>query len=470
VRIVGAGGGAGRVRARWAAARVVLALAVVLGASLVGAPTAAAGPPPPDQPLPGYTITLPELAPLPAEGGQTRVVTGVHRHAGFALEVPPNWNGQLVMWAHGFRGNGPELTVDPPSYGLREKWVAQGYAWAASSYDRNGYDIASGVRSTRELVARFAQEVGKPSRVFLAGVSMGGHITARAIEQDPWLYAGAMPMCGVLGDHVLFDYFLDFNLTAQALSGQAGNYPPGPDYADVVLPRVYAGLGLTPGDPTITTPEAQQLVAATVLDSGGPRPGAEVSVAYWKDFLLDLAVPDDAPTPVTGVAADPGVVATNVGTDYAPDAPVDLDAVVQRVPAADPQTRESKRLTPVAQVFGRPRVPVLSLHGLGDLFVPFSMEQVYAAEVAAAGRSDELVQRAIRVTGHCEFSPAEAGTAWDDLVAWVDGGPQPAGDVVTDPGVVADPAYGCRFSDRAAYDAAGPPSQEDTRRLYEPCP
>jgi pimeloyl-ACP methyl ester carboxylesterase len=451
--------------------RAALALAVALATSLVGAGPATAGTPtPPDQPLPGYTITLPELAPLPVAGGETTVTTGVDRNAGFAIEVPPDWNGQLVMWAHGFRGNGAELTVDPPSYGLRERWVEQGYAWAASSYDRNGYDIASGVRSTRQLVARFTAEVGKPSRVFLAGVSMGGHITARAIEQDPWLYAGAMPMCGVLGDRELFDYFLDFTVSAQALSGQTGAYPPGPDYAEAVLPQVYAGLGLAPGDPAVTTPEAQQLRAATVLDSGGARPGAEASFSYWKDFLLDLGVPDDAPTPVTGVAADPGAVATNVGTDYDPDAPVDLDAVVQRVPAADPQARESRRLTPVAQVFGRPEVPVLSLHGLGDLFVPFSMEQVYAAEVEAAGRSDELVQRAIRATGHCEFSPVEAGTAWDDLVAWVDGGAEPAGDDVTDPAAVADPAFGCAFSDRAAYDAAGPPSQDDTRRLYEPCP
>jgi hypothetical protein len=98
------------------------------------------------------------------------------------------------------------------------------------------------------------------------------------------------------------------------------------------------------------------------------------------------------------------------------------------------------------------------------------MEQVYAEEVARAGLADHLVQRAIRVTGHCEFAPAEVATAWDDLVAWVDGGPRPAGDDVTDPAAVADPAFGCRFSDRAAYDAAGPPSEDDTRRLYDPCP
>ena len=53
-------------------------------------------------------------------------------------------------------------------------------------------------------------------------------------------------------------------------------------------------------------------------------------------------------------------------------------------------------LGPIALVEGDPRVPVLSLHDLGDLFVPFSMEQYYAADVAANGQSDLLVQRAIR--------------------------------------------------------------------------
>jgi len=40
---------------------------------------------------------------------------GVHKGAGYRIEVPAAWNGDLVVWAHGFRGTGLELTVD---YGL----------------------------------------------------------------------------------------------------------------------------------------------------------------------------------------------------------------------------------------------------------------------------------------------------------------------------------------------------------------
>ena len=95
---------------------------------------------------------------------------------------------------------------------------------------------------------------------------MGGHVIARALEEYPRVYAGALPLCGVLGDNALFDYFLDHQLAAQALSGVPR--PPagvGSDYASAVLPRVYAGLGLVPGDTAVTTPAPQQLRAATVL-------------------------------------------------------------------------------------------------------------------------------------------------------------------------------------------------------------
>ena len=45
---------------------------------------------------------------------------------------------------------------------------------------------------------------------------------------------------------------------------------------------------------------------------------------------------------------------------------------------------------------GRLPIPVLSIHTIGDLFVPLSMEQIYARRADAAGRADRLVIRAIR--------------------------------------------------------------------------
>jgi hypothetical protein len=71
---------------------------------------------------------------------------------------------------------------------------------------------------------------------------MGGHVTAIVAEQWPQSYDGAMPICGVLGDYELFDFFLDFNLAAQTLSGQGQTFPFGPDYLTATVPATKAGL------------------------------------------------------------------------------------------------------------------------------------------------------------------------------------------------------------------------------------
>ncbi|HEU5158724.1 MAG TPA: hypothetical protein VFU43_17130 [Streptosporangiaceae bacterium] len=438
-----------------------LAVGAALALGVVGAgPANSVERVPGDRPLPGYTINNPPLPPALVGGVPARVLQGVHRHAAYDIEVPPRWNGELVMWAHGFRGNSTVLTVDPPGFGLRQRLLDQGYAWAASSYYANAYDVRAGVLSTSDLALLFRRLVRPPRRTMIAGVSMGGHIIGRSIEQFPGLYAGALPMCGVLGDTALFDFFLDYNLVAQAVTGIRA-FPPPADYLTNAVPRMQQAMGLDtlrPGGPDTANELGRQFRAIVINRSGGPRPGAEQAVAVWKDFLFGLG------TQATGstLAENPGVLATNVGRRYAPNAPVDVNGMVQRVPPADPKARFTTRLTQVPRILGRPSVPVLSLHDLGDLFVPFSMEQVYRADVNRHGRGRLVVQRAIRAAQHCEFSPVEAGRAWDDLAAWVHRGVRPAGDDVTRPGA---PAFGCRFSDPAAF-AAG----VGTRRLFPACP
>ncbi|WP_410812500.1 hypothetical protein [Micromonospora sp. 067-2] len=414
------------------------------------------------QPLPGYTIENPPLAPLVVAGRPTTVRQGVHRHAGYIIEVPARWNGDLVLWAHGYRGQGTVLSPEQPGFGLRQRLLEQGYAWASSSYDRNGFDIRSGVLGTRDLADHFGRSVRRAHHTYLAGVSMGGYIIGRSLEQYPGFYDGALPMCGVLGDQTLLDFYLDYNLVAQTLAGVPA-YPTPADYLSNAVPRIQVALGLaglTPTGPDTTTDRGKQLRAITVNRSGGPRPGADAAFAVWKDFLFSISVTSGGVTP----AQRPGQLSTNLLTRYSPNSPVNVNATVPRIAPENVLQRLLPTLTEVPRIAGRPTAPVLSLHGLGDLFVPFSMEQAYATDVARHGRGKLVVQRAIRTTQHCEFSPAEAGAGWDDLVSWVRTGKRPTGDTVTDPAVLARPDYGCRFSDRAAY-AAG----VGTRRLYPAC-
>jgi pimeloyl-ACP methyl ester carboxylesterase len=379
---------------------------------------------------------------------------GVHGGAGYRIEVPHNWNGNLVMWARGFVPERPELMVQ--NHPMRAFLLQAGYAWAASSYAKNDYNVAQGVMDTHALTKLFNGVVSEPDRVYLTGASMGGHITAVAIEQYPDTYDGALPICGVMGDYELFDYFLDYNLVAAALAGVETSYPTDPAvWAGEKVPAIKQELATV--WPLVLTEEGQRLRAVTELRSGGVRPLTDVAFVAWADFLFTFGGEDGT------VPGSVGAVVDNTGTVYrfettdelAPDEQALNDAVL-RV-AKHPGTRNAQGLVNVPIVQGTPPVPVLTLHNLGDLFVPFSMQQIYAERVADNGLSDLVVQRAIRAVGHCDFAPTELVPAFLELVAWVEHGVKPAGDDVLTPEVVADPFYGCAFT-------------TVTRQFTPPCP
>ena len=149
----------------------------VLALLVLGGNTALAGPPP------AYFIDESKLPFDALPGTSTTRYWGVHGGAGYKIEVPDDWNGDLVLYAHGFRGTGLELTVSDPR--LRRYLVTHGYAWAASSYSTNGYDVRQGVKDTHALGELFNGLVGHPRRTYLTGHSMGGHITNPAAVADP---------------------------------------------------------------------------------------------------------------------------------------------------------------------------------------------------------------------------------------------------------------------------------------------
>lgn len=57
--------------------------------------------------------------------------------------------------------------------------------------------------------------------------------------------------------------------------------------------------------------------------------------------------------------------------------------------------------------------------------ISFSDQASYLTAVTAAGSSHLLVQRQVDAYGHCEFTPDDIGTAFTDLVLWVQFGIKP---------------------------------------------
>jgi hypothetical protein len=337
--------------------------------------------------------------------------------------------------------------------------------------------VGQGVRDSHALIDVFAARTRHRARdVYMTGASMGGHVTGAAIEHYPHSFVAAMPVCGVLGDAELFDYFLDANVTAAALTHTKIDFPltPPADYqqtyqAQVVSELPKLGTGFGTGGPVTLTPTGKAWSNVVERRTGGERPGFDAAFAFWN------AIPSIAPLNTvpflfgvypglsggTEGIAD-GNVTSNRTTVYQEDDSRFLNAAerrlnhdVLRVSRTDLPSRD---LSGVPLVAGRPNVPVLSMHDLGDLFVPFSMEQVYAKRVAGNGRGNLFVSRAIRGVNHCDFTLPELAQGFDDLVRWVRTGHHPAGDAILDPAAVARPAFGCRFTkaDRPAFGAPCP--------------
>jgi pimeloyl-ACP methyl ester carboxylesterase len=443
-------------------------------------------------------LKLPFLPPLLPPEQQPKIsVEGVDREGAiYRYEVPQNWNGDLVMYAHGFRGCIADpatgalvpLYVDNPP--LREYYLLQGYAWAASSYSKNCYDVKDGVESTNRLARIFARKVGTPNRTLITGFSMGGHITGAAIEMFPNVrcpegrrghicrrfvhilgklsggvaYDGAAPACGVMGDVELFNYFGDFATAAGALAAAVNplvqqQFPPPPpaEFFSTTLPLLIGTLfsDLGAGYPDKLTAQGEKLKQLTRQMSGGERPLFDDAYPFWQDLLFGLAGSDGT---LDGVL--PGNIYDNRRRVYQFDGDPILTPDEQELNHSIIRVKRDRgvnrkrflRLQRVPEISGRIDIPVLSIHTTGDLFVPFSMEQIYARDVANRHRSNLLVSRATRAIDHCEFSAEELIRTFDDLVLWVEKGIKPAGDDILDPEKVADSHFGCQFTEGVVYN------------------
>ena len=414
--------------------------------------------------------------------------TGVLNNAAYRIEVPKTgWNGKLVMWAHGYRGTGPNLTVDTPI--MRRYLLDNGYAWAASSYSKNYYDVRAGVEDTNALALNFSaiaaakgRPLTTPSKIFITGVSMGGHIIGAAIDAEAQAmainkvkYAGAVPMCGVLGDTELFNYFGGYQVMAQQLAGVPLTRFPSSDF-EALTPTIQSALWSS--FPTQTNVQGDRLKNAVMNLSGGDRP-------FYKEGWADAGNQTNIFASLGGDGTIRNILNENVldttGLFYKIDAlstsntSVDtaFNAAAYKItPTADANRlrRDGLRWIPVTSA--NISIPVVSIHTLGDLFVPFKMEQVYFDRAKARGTDKFLVQRAIRDVGHCAFTAAEATTAFDDMVKWEAGGPKPAGDDVKTAATLASSTYGCSFTKNtpSAEDYTSPVNRAKFQAAYPACP
>jgi pimeloyl-ACP methyl ester carboxylesterase len=366
----------------------------------------------PDQPAEGFVLGEPSFEAL--EGAEA--FFGQLGGTVYAIEMPDSWNRRLVLWAHGFRGLDTELAVDMPP--MREHLIENGYAWAASSYSANGFVPFEGAHETAALHDFFIQEFGQPDYTYIAGGSMGGNTTLLSLELFPNRYDGALAACSAMGLGEA-DFIGHYVVLAA--------YAAGVTQEEFDTAESIAQLGERIVLAHEFNPEARDLFESLVATlTGGPRPFRHEGFQefYLPNFLLASQF---APLLLDAFDNTQFVYPVDPASDVSAE---ELNQEVVRI-AGDPQMRNAD--PNLSELTGAVPVPLLMIHTTGDGWVPISGMQAFRRLAEAAGNGDRLVQRAVRASGHCDFSQQEFIRVAEDLTNWVENGVKPEGEDILGP-------------------------------------
>lgn len=363
-----------------------------------------------------------------ADPARAAIIEGTHEGADFLIGMPASWNGGLVLFAHGYEGEGMgrgSLRGSPLSTHLESR----GYAWAASGYRSKGYRpdwfLADMLALRTMVIARF----GVPRWTILHGQSMGGHVAIASLEQHPEVYQGALVECGVIDGIGLVDWLYSYTAAAEYLSGvRLLDAPDRQAFAGLVNGPWLAAMGM-PGQ--YVEPRGPRFDSVIKHLSGGDLP---LRLEGLKQrYLLNLNSRDPGPDRAQEFARHASTAHVRYRID--PGLGVseeELNRDIRRI-TPGPGAR-SGAVNPVfAEPTGKIRVPVMTIHETGDFRAPFRLQQDYRRRTIAAGTSHLLVQRAVRWAGHCAFDGTVREAAFDDLVRWIERGEVPVGDDVLAP-------------------------------------
>lgn len=363
----------------------------------------------------------------------------------FRIVVPDAWNGDVVIWNHGFSlaPVGPVADLGP----LASLQLSEGYAVAASSDQQIGWSLFKTKNDLQNMMGVFKANFGQPRHVIVHGASLGGIVTAEAIEEAHLGdVVGAYPICGALAGSRNWDAALDLRLVYDAIcaglpdaaipGGPTGLPAPGfPDFPYTTTQMalaVNACMGvLVP--PAARTPQQSanlsQFLAVTQL----PESFILTDMGFALFGLSNLIFEDGKLNGQQGVG--------NLGVDY--DGGGFVDSHIQRVgtnPGA--RNRLTRHFTPRGDVGD---IKIVSIHTDGDGLVIVENESSYAAVVPPGNLTTAIVNEAGNT--HCGFTGAETVAGWESLRGWIGGGPKPtAASIQATCNAVAPLAGGpCRF-------------------------
>jgi hypothetical protein len=341
----------------------------------------------------------------------------------FKIVVPTAWNGDLVIWDHGFSLSpvGPVSDLGP----LSSLQLSEGYAVAASSYQQIGWALFHTKNDLQNMFGVFKANFGEPNRVLINGASLGGIVTDQADEKaNLGNVVGAYPICGVHAGSINWNGSLDLrllydlvcsNTPAAAIPGGTTGLPapgfPGYSFTNTQLAlAVNACTGVLQPPATRTPTQSanlNQLLSLTQLPESFLLTDMGFSLYGLSNLIFDPA------------KLDGGQGVGNANVNY--DGGNFVDQNITRV-ATNPGA--ANRLNNNYVASGNVgNTKIVSLHTDKDGLVLVENENFYASVVPAGNLTTAI---AVETTPtHCGFTAAETLAGWEALRGWVAGGPQP---------------------------------------------
>jgi pimeloyl-ACP methyl ester carboxylesterase len=340
----------------------------------------------------------------------------------YRLVRPANWNGSLVLYAHGFVPRSEPVALPAEANLIISLLAPEGFAVALSSFSENGWAVKDGAQRTYQLLGIFTSKFGTPTHVYIGGSSLGGLIAIKLLEEHPGTFVGALCACSVAGGtRQLFDYYantralFDLFYPGVHLPGNAGSVPPDTDIINDIVNPAGAAIAFDPSGaakiavidqtPVPFSNPAELVQSITTALAGNASSYNDLSPElhgkpYFDNRSVQYTSPFLPPLLLAAINADVGR----------------FSAVPSALSYLDHYYEPSGNL----------QIPMLMISNSLDPTAPGFNQTSYHDVVAAAGHSDLLVQRQINRYGHCNFTPTELATAFSDLVVWVEFGIKPA--------------------------------------------
>lgn len=329
------------------------------------------------------------------------------------------WNGDLVVFAHGYVSPFEPLAIPedqltlPDGASLVDMITGMGYAFATTSYAYNGLAIPQGVADVTDLVSIFSQTKGEPAHVYLTGPSEGGLVTVLGAEQHPGVFDGALSTCGPIGNfQKQTDYFADFRVVFDYFF--PGVLPPSPivipeqvtqQWDDVYAPAISDAIAQNPH-------ATAQLLRVTRAAIDPNDPATVEKTVLWNLWYNAFATND-------AVAKLGGQPYSNIHKIYVgSDNDLALNMGVERF-RANPNAKLA--IQQHYQAAGDLQIPVVTMHNLLDPIVPYWHEPLYRQKVTASGAAFQHINIPIARYGHCNFTSEEVLAAFGILVFRVEG-------------------------------------------------